>query len=108
MAKFSKLKYSEIKFKKIDKYNNSFIIQPLERGMANTIGNSKSLYVTCPSFEDLKETFKIELSPKTSSLYLKGILHNLEIKVKTSTSVFAIEEYWWVTFAIFIAKGETP
>ena len=40
MAKFSKLKYSEIKYKKIDEYNNSFVVQPLERGMANTIGNS--------------------------------------------------------------------
>ena len=40
MAKFAKLKYNEIKYKKIDEYNNSFVIQPLERGMANTLGNS--------------------------------------------------------------------
>lgn len=40
MAKFIKLKYNEIKYKKIDEYNNAFVIQPLERGMANTLGNS--------------------------------------------------------------------
>ena len=40
MAKFVKLKYNEIEYKKINEFNNSFIIQPLERGMANTLGNS--------------------------------------------------------------------
>lgn len=40
MAKFIKLKYNEIKYKKIDEFNNAFIVQPLERGMANTLGNS--------------------------------------------------------------------
>lgn len=40
MSKFTKLKYNEIKPKKINEYNTSFIIQPLERGMANTLGNS--------------------------------------------------------------------
>lgn len=40
MAKFAKLKYNEIKYKKVNEYNNSFVIQPLERGMANTLGNS--------------------------------------------------------------------
>ncbi len=40
MAKFAKLKYNEIKYKKIDEFNNSFMIYPLERGMANTLGNS--------------------------------------------------------------------
>lgn len=40
MAKFAKLKYNEIKYKKIDDFNNSFVVQPLERGMANTLGNS--------------------------------------------------------------------
>lgn len=40
MSKFAKLKYNEIKPKKISDFNTSFIIQPLERGMANTLGNS--------------------------------------------------------------------
>ncbi len=40
MARFTKLKYNEIKYKKVDEFNNSFVIQPLERGMANTLGNS--------------------------------------------------------------------
>lgn len=40
MSKFAKLKYNEIKPKKINDFNTSFIIQPLERGMANTLGNS--------------------------------------------------------------------
>lgn len=40
MSKFAKLKYNEIKTKKISDFNTSFIIQPLERGMANTLGNS--------------------------------------------------------------------
>lgn len=40
MSKFAKLKYNEIKPKKINDYKTSFIIQPLERGMANTLGNS--------------------------------------------------------------------
>ena len=40
MSKFTKLKYSEIKHKKINDFNTLFVIQPLERGMANTLGNS--------------------------------------------------------------------
>lgn len=40
MSKFAKLKYNEIKTKKINDFNSSFIVQPLERGMANTLGNS--------------------------------------------------------------------
>ena len=40
MSKFAKLKYNEIKPRKINDFNTSFIVQPLERGMANTLGNS--------------------------------------------------------------------
>lgn len=40
MSKFTKLKYNEIKTKRVNDFNSSFIVQPLERGMANTIGNS--------------------------------------------------------------------
>ncbi len=40
MARFAKLKYNEVKYKKVDEFTNSLVIQPLERGMANTLGNS--------------------------------------------------------------------
>ena len=40
MEKFAKLKYSEVKTKKINKNETSFTIQPLERGFGNTLGNA--------------------------------------------------------------------
>ena len=40
MKKFAKLKYSEIKTKKIDTFKTAFSISPLERGFANTLGNA--------------------------------------------------------------------
>ncbi len=40
MSKITKINYSEIKSKKISDNNTTFVIQPLERGMANTLGTS--------------------------------------------------------------------
>ncbi len=40
MAKITKINYNEIKSKKISENNTTFVIQPLERGMANTLGTS--------------------------------------------------------------------
>ncbi len=40
MPKITKINYNEIKSKKISENNTTFIIQPLERGMANTLGTS--------------------------------------------------------------------
>ncbi|MGL4252007.1 MAG: DNA-directed RNA polymerase subunit alpha [Metamycoplasmataceae bacterium] len=40
MPKIAKINYNEIKSKKISENNTMFVIQPLERGMANTLGTS--------------------------------------------------------------------
>ena len=40
MPKITKINYNEIKSKKISENNTTFVIQPLERGMANTLGTS--------------------------------------------------------------------
>ncbi|MDK2819754.1 MAG: DNA-directed RNA polymerase subunit alpha [Mycoplasmataceae bacterium] len=40
MSKITKINYNEIKSKKISENNTTFVIQPLERGMANTLGTS--------------------------------------------------------------------
>lgn len=40
MPKITKINYNEIKSKKISENNTMFVIQPLERGMANTLGTS--------------------------------------------------------------------
>lgn len=40
MQKFQMLNYNEVIKKKINDYETSFIIQPLERGFANTMGNA--------------------------------------------------------------------
>ena len=40
MSKITKINYNEIKSKKISENNTAFVIQPLERGMANTLGTS--------------------------------------------------------------------
>ncbi|MGL4343048.1 MAG: DNA-directed RNA polymerase subunit alpha [Metamycoplasmataceae bacterium] len=40
MSKLTKLNYNEVKINKISDNNSSFIIQPLERGMSNTIGTA--------------------------------------------------------------------
>lgn len=40
MSKFYKLKYNEIKPKRVNDFQTVYIVQPLERGMANTLGNS--------------------------------------------------------------------
>ncbi|MGL5617990.1 MAG: DNA-directed RNA polymerase subunit alpha [Metamycoplasmataceae bacterium] len=40
MSKITKINYNEIKSKKISENNTMFVIQPLERGMANTLGTS--------------------------------------------------------------------
>lgn len=40
MQKFQILNYNEVIKKKISDYETSFIVQPLERGIANTLGNS--------------------------------------------------------------------
>ena len=61
--------------------------------ISNPKGKTRSLYVTTPSFEDLKDIFKIVSSPNTFSLYLNGIFDSFAIKVKTSTSVFGIALY---------------
>lgn len=79
MSKFTKLKYNEIKPKKIDEYNTSFIIQPLERGMANTLGNSlrrvllSSVYGVAP--------FAIKIS---------GITHQYSPIVNTDLDVISL------------------
>lgn len=79
MSKFAKLKYNEIKPKKIDDFNTSFIIQPLERGMANTLGNSlrrvllSSVYGVSP--------FAIKIS---------GITHQYSPIVNVDTDVLSL------------------
>lgn len=40
MSKITKINYNEIKSKKISENNTMFVVQPLERGMANTLGTS--------------------------------------------------------------------
>ncbi len=40
MEKFSKLKYSEIEMNKKNNFESSFVLKPLERGFANTLGNA--------------------------------------------------------------------
>ena len=40
MPKITKINYNEIKSKKISENNTTFVIQPLERGMTNTLGTS--------------------------------------------------------------------
>lgn len=40
MQKFQLLNYSEVTKRKINNYETSFTVQPLERGFANTLGNS--------------------------------------------------------------------
>lgn len=40
MTKFAKLNYSELETKKVNDYESSFVLQPLERGFANTLGNA--------------------------------------------------------------------
>lgn len=40
MKKFARLKFSEVKSKKISDFKTQFAIEPLERGMANTLGNT--------------------------------------------------------------------
>lgn len=40
MSKITKINYNEIKSKKISANNTTFVIQPLEKGMANTLGTS--------------------------------------------------------------------
>lgn len=40
MNKLTKINYNEIKSSKISENNTSFVIQPLERGMANTLGTA--------------------------------------------------------------------
>jgi len=40
MEKFSKLAYKEVETKKVNAYETSFVLKPLERGFANTIGNA--------------------------------------------------------------------
>ncbi|MGL6125217.1 MAG: DNA-directed RNA polymerase subunit alpha [Metamycoplasmataceae bacterium] len=40
MSKITKINYNEIKSKKISDNNTMFVVQPLERGMANTLGTS--------------------------------------------------------------------
>ena len=40
MKKFTKLNYTEIETKKINEFETSFSIAPLERGFANTLGNA--------------------------------------------------------------------
>lgn len=39
MRKFTKLNYTEIETKKVNEFESSFSIAPLERGFANTLGN---------------------------------------------------------------------
>ena len=39
MEKFTKLRYSEIETRKESEFETSFVVQPLERGFANTLGN---------------------------------------------------------------------
>lgn len=40
MTKFAKLNYSELETKKVNNNETSFVLQPLERGFANTLGNA--------------------------------------------------------------------
>ena len=40
MTKFAKLNYSELETKKINNFESSFTLQPLERGFGNTLGNA--------------------------------------------------------------------
>jgi DNA-directed RNA polymerase subunit alpha len=40
MEKFIKLNYSEVKAKKVSNFESEFVIEPLERGFSNTIGNA--------------------------------------------------------------------
>lgn len=40
MEKFSKLSYKEVETKKVNANETSFVLKPLERGFANTIGNA--------------------------------------------------------------------
>ena len=40
MEKFNKLSYSEVETKKVNQFETSFVIKPLERGFANTLGNA--------------------------------------------------------------------
>ncbi|MDI4567582.1 MAG: DNA-directed RNA polymerase subunit alpha [Mycoplasma sp.] len=51
MKKFAMIKYSEVLKNKVDDYNTSFVIKPLERGFAHTLGNSlrRALLSSIPS-----------------------------------------------------------
>lgn len=40
MEKFSKLSYKEVETKKVNAHETSFVLKPLERGFANTLGNA--------------------------------------------------------------------
>lgn len=95
MAKFAKLKYNEIKYKKINEFNNSFIVQPLERGMANTLGNSlrrvllSSIYGVAPfAIKIMNVTHQYTSIPNTDVDVLTLISRLCKIPFKYNSEVF--------------------
>lgn len=105
MAKFAKLKYNEIKYKKIDEFNNWFIIQPLERGMANTLGNSlrrvllSSIYGVAPfaiKIADITHQYKSIVNTDVDVLTL--IARLCKIPFKYNEAVFGDNSVLKVSF----------
>ncbi len=105
MARFAKLKYNEIKYKKVDEFNNSFVIQPLERGMANTLGNSlrrvllSSIYGVAPfaiKIADIKHQYTVIPNTDVDVLTLMSRLS--KIPFKYNESVFGNDAVLKVSF----------
>ena len=111
MEKFTILSYKEVKVKKNSDYDSQFIVQPLERGFANTLGNSirRVLLSSVPGIAP----FAIRISGVNHEFQtienvkedvIKLILNFKNIKFKHTPNSINEEEY--LTISLKSKKGE--
>ena len=104
MEKFNKLNYAEVEMDKISDYETSFIVSPLERGFANTLGNAmrrvllSSISGVAPfavRIEDVDHEFQT-IAGVTEDV-VKLILNLKNVKLFYNKEVFTDEEVIKIT-----------
>lgn len=111
MEKFTILSYNEVKVKKVSDYESQFVVKPLERGFANTLGNSirRVLLSSVPSVAPFAiriagVNHEFQTIENVKEDVVKLILNFKNIKFKHTPDSVGEEEY--LTISLKSKKGE--